>query len=339
MNNNPIISVVIPTLGRTKELEDCLNTLSNQIFLDFEIILVTVGEHSLRFLIQKYNKLKISILQQSAKGLTSARNTGLLNAKGKIVSFIDDDVVVSAGWLQEIFDTFNKSPDIGGVSGPTTIPLEILANRDILAFQNMIRRNILWKIIGGIYTYFVLENQPNSIGRIFKSGAFSLGSNYAESTKIPQNIEVDYLEACNMSFKKEVLDKTGGFALEYKGVGDWSEPDLSFRVRKMGYKLIFNPKAQVNHLISQQGVYGERGKDSFQRAKNFIYFYFKWIKPDNLEKMMRFSLNLLFINFYWIYKFLQSRNKNWLSGINGTLSGLKSEIFSLPIIINESPNK
>jgi GT2 family glycosyltransferase len=319
---NPDISVVIPTLRRSEELEECLDALSKQTFKNFEVIIVN-NKGELNYLKNKY--FNISVVQQNKEGLVSARNIGLFNAKGRIVSFIDDDVVVSESWTQEIFNTFSKRLNIGGVSGPTLIPQELIDNRDILSFQNKIERNVFWKIIGKIYTYFVLENQPKAIGRIFKSGAFSLGSNYIESTKIAT--EVDYLEACNMSFRKDILDNIGGFSLEYKGIGDWSEPDLAFRVRKVGYRLFFNPKAIVHHRISQQGVYDQRGQDSYQRTKNFIHFYFKWIRPNTLNKLLRFNFNLLFINLYWLYKFFKTHDFAWLLGIKGTLCGLEDRVY------------
>lgn len=321
--------MVIPTLGRTKELEDCLTAIGKQDFVGLEIVVVTDNNQRLKFLEDKYNGLNITIIQQDKKGLASARNAGLAAARGKIVSFIDDDVEVSAGWAKEVVDTFKVSESIGGVSGPTEIPLDIASNRDLLAFHEKISKGIIWKIIGRIYTVFILERSADSVGRIFRSGAFSVGSNYDKSAKLPGNIEVDYLEACNMSFRREILLKTGGFSPEYKGIGDWSEPDLAFRVHQAGYRLVFNPKAAVIHRISCKGVFQQRGDDSFQRMVNFVHFYFKWMRPFNPDKLMRFSLNLMFTNCYWFYKFAQTGKLAWLSGVSGTFAGLRSELCRL----------
>ena len=123
------------------------------------------------------------------------------------------------------------------------------------------------------------------------------------------------MEACNMSFRRDILQKVGGFSSEYKGVGDWSEPDLAFKVRKLGYKLFFNPKAGLEHNLSQEGVFTKRGQDSYQRARNFLHFYFKWIKPNTPAKFLLFGANLLFLNLYWCYKFIQTGKAEWLGGI------------------------
>jgi len=330
--NNPDISVVIPTLGRAEVLKECLDCLSRQEFKNFEVIIVTDSTDELTHLLDRYRELSISIVQQKSRGLTFARNSGLFSAKGKIVSFIDDDVLVSECWARELLNSFNSQTNVGGLSGPTIIPLERAKDRDILSFHN--QKKPTWKMIEKFYTYFVLENQPYSIGKIFKSGAFSLGSNYSESSKLSGEIEVDYLEACNMSYRKAILDNIGGFSPAYRGIGDWSEPDLAFRVREAGYKLVFNPKAAVTHNISQKGVFNQRGKDSCQRMLNFINFYFKWIKPNTLRKAVGFGTNLIFLNMYWCYKYLQTRNSYWLYGLWGTIKGLSRELLSGSSVYN-----
>lgn len=322
--DKPDISVIVPTVGRAEDLTECLNALTRQTFTNFEVIIVSKNSETTAYLRGKYKQLSILIINENNKGLALARNNGLSYAKGEIVSFIDDDAIVSQGWAEEILKSFDKAQGVGGVSGPTIIPAERINNRDILFFHH--KKNPLWKIIEKIYTYFVLENRPYCVGKIFKSGAFSLGANYMESSKLSTEIDVDYLEACNMSFRKAVLDKIGGFSCEYKGIGDWSEPDLAFRVKKAGHRLIFNPKAEVIHNISQKGVFKQRGQDSCQRMLNFINFYFKWVKSDSLEKRVRFGFNLLFINLYWVYKYLQTRSPDWLSGIKGTFYGLGGKL-------------
>ncbi|TBR17622.1 glycosyltransferase family 2 protein [bacterium] len=323
------VSVVIPTLGRSNVLETCLDSLRKQANKDFEVVIATDKKEKLQYLSGKYPDLKIILTEQAQKGLAPARNAGLSSASGNIVSFIDDDVTIEPQWIDELIKAFGSASDIGGVSGPTLISDSDLCKRDIMIFHQMIKKNLFLKFIGEIYSHFVLEGDPYAVGRICNSGFFSLGSNYPESTRITGYQKVDYLEACNMSFRHDVLNKTGGFSLDYKGVGEWSEPDLAFRVKNEGFKLIFNPKAVVHHHISQQGVFKDRGINVGLRSENFIHFYFLWIKPDNFTKAVSFGFNLLFINAYWFYKFIQTGSFGWLGGLRGTFSGLRSELCRL----------
>lgn len=317
--DNPQISVVIPTLARHEDLKKCLDSLASQKLFNFEVIIVTDNTPAIKELAASYNNFSVVTLQVENRGLTYSRNAGLSKARGRIVSFIDDDVVLDSCWSGELADSFDSAVDIGGVSGPTFIPESLSDNRDVLAFHNKIRRSCFWKIIWAPYNFIVLENNPYAVGRIFKSGAFSVGSNYPQEINFKDNIEVDYLEACNMSFRRGILDKIGGFSEEYKGVGDWSEPDLAFRVSEAGFKLIFNPGLAVSHNISQKGVFQDRGKDSYQRMKNFLHFYFKWIKPNTPEKFIRFCANVLFLDMYWLYKFIITGKREWLGGIAATI--------------------
>ena len=124
-----------------------------------------------------------------------------------------------------------------------------------------------------------------------------------------------------MCFRRQILQGLQGFDDSYTGTGEWNEPDFSFRVRRRGYRLVFNPRAITEHRISQSGVYQAR-TNSYERSLNFLLFYFRWIKPNTPDKFFRFSLNLAFINLYWVYKFIECGNVNWLDGIRGTLAGL-----------------
>ena len=89
-----------------------------------------------------------------------------------------------------------------------------------------------------------------------------------------------------MSYRRDLLLSVGGFAPVYGGIGDWSEPDAAFRVKALGYALYYNPRAAVVHQVSQQGVFKDRGKDSFQRMRNFMYFYARWIRPNTPSKSL-----------------------------------------------------
>lgn len=129
-----------------------------------------------------------------------------------------------------------------------------------------------------------------------------------------------------MCFRRSLLEELGGFDYHYTGTGEWNEPDFSFKARRAGYKLVFNPKAVSEHRISQSGVFKAR-TNAYERSRNFIYFYFRNIKLNSLNKLLRFSANLCFINGYWFYKFLKSKNLDWLSGIRGSIVGLAKELW------------
>lgn len=92
-------SVIIPTYNRIELLEKALESVNNQSYQNFEIIVVNDNpeeKSKVDALITKFNKAK-SIHHPSAKGGNAARNSGILSAQGELIAFLDDDDT----WLPE----------------------------------------------------------------------------------------------------------------------------------------------------------------------------------------------------------------------------------------------
>ncbi len=253
-------SIIIPTLGRGEALRKCLKSLDEQTVKPCEIITVTEkGE------------------------LAHLRNQGASKGRGDILIFIDDDVITTSNWLYTILNKFSD-PLIAGVSGPAIIRQEIRRNRDIFKYR-------MAKIL---YDKLFCEGRESLPGHIMRSGAWTTGASLPICNYEGQ---VDFLEACNMAWRREVFNEVGGFDEAYKGVGDWSEPDLAFRVRRAGYKLWFSRDARVYHEVSRDGAFKYRATDSANRLRNYELFSSRYIKP-----CFRHSLYKLFLRSYYAFK-------------------------------------
>ncbi|MCI8466444.1 MAG: glycosyltransferase [Lachnospiraceae bacterium] len=102
------ISVIIPVYNVEMYLEECLNSILKQDFEDYEIICVNdastdSSENILLNYREKYEKIKI-ITHEKNKGLSAARNTGVLNAIGKYILFIDSDDLIVENTFTELYD-------------------------------------------------------------------------------------------------------------------------------------------------------------------------------------------------------------------------------------------
>jgi glycosyltransferase involved in cell wall biosynthesis len=320
----PNLSVVIPTLNRPDSLRACLSSLEGQTMGDFEVLIIDGGPgKETRAVIEEFSQRVPICLETYGGGLVSSANRGLGLARGKIVSRIDDDVVLSPGWAAAVVSTFEADRTVGGVSGPTIIPEEFQEGRDLTYFNRRISeaRGFIWRILKRIYHGFFMEGEPLAVGRFFRSGAFSLGSNFKKSSSLAGPIQVDYLEACNMSMRRDLVEQVGGFDPKYVGVGEYHEPDMAFKIKNIGYRLVFIPEARLDHRPSVAGIFAARPK-MYGRIQNFILFYYRHIRPDSLDKIVRFGLYLLFMNAYFIVKFAITGNARVLGGIAGTLVGL-----------------
>ena len=87
---------------------------------------------------------------------------------------------------------------------------------------------------------------------------------------------IDHVQGCNMSFRKEALIKAGGFDEQYRGSARLEETDLCLRIRRTGYKIVFDPKAELVHLKDTKGCCAENYKQWFYRyGHNNMFFFLK----------------------------------------------------------------
>ncbi len=323
-----LISVFIPTGKRVESLKKTLLSLKNQTYKNFEVIIVVYKpDDNFSQLVDSYKRIfSLKVVNQTQKGLSKAANMALEVAAGEIFIRTDDDVVMSKGWLEAIANTFTKDKKVGGVTGPTIIPEEYLNNRDLFVAERRFREgSIFWRLAGKIYFGYFMENQPRRVSYWFRSGAFSLGSNYPESLDVPVQ-EVTNLEACNLCVRTELLRKVGGFDNIYTGVGEYHEADAALKIKNLGYKLIFDPKVAVNHCPSQDGFFNDR-PNSYSRMLNFIIFHTRFLKPKNLDAFFRYFFYLIFLNIFYVYLAITRKQAIQLMAIPGTLEGLLRSLF------------
>ena len=105
------ISIVIPVYNIEKYLKECLDSILNQTFKDFEVICVDDGskDNSLNILNEYAKKdLRFKIISQENAGAGAARNNGLKLAQGEYVQFLDADDYFEPTMLEEMY---NKSQE------------------------------------------------------------------------------------------------------------------------------------------------------------------------------------------------------------------------------------
>jgi len=276
-SNNLTISIIICTYNRASSLNQCLQSLTKQTFKNFEVIIVDGNSNDQTHkIIKKFqSKLKIKLIIEPKKHLALARDLGWRKAKGKYISWIDDDVILSPHWIKSIINLLDQSPNIAGVSGPTIVPPHLLKNR--LAFfwhQNP-------SLFAKLWVKIFLLNQPYTIGKILPTGAWTPGSNFPSALKLKKPIPVDYLEACNMTLRHHLVKKVNGFDLKYRGTSEWCEPDLAIRIKNLNFQLIFSSQVKLEHHPSRSGAFSRRFNLP-ERFYNFFRFYLKNVLKSNL---------------------------------------------------------
>ena len=108
----PKISVIVPVYNVEQYLPQCLDSIINQTYKNLEIICVDDGspDNSGKILDEYAKKDKrIKVIHQENGGLSVARNTGLDNATGEWVSFIDSDDYIKLDFYENLISAANKS--------------------------------------------------------------------------------------------------------------------------------------------------------------------------------------------------------------------------------------
>lgn len=115
---NPLVSVIIPTYNRTQFLKLTIESILNQTFQDFEIIVVDDGTPSdnNRLLCKEFNSVKYIKIENSG-GPAKPRNIGIKEAKGKYLAFVDDDDIWLPIKLEKQVDILERNLDFGLVHG------------------------------------------------------------------------------------------------------------------------------------------------------------------------------------------------------------------------------
>ena len=209
-------SVIIPTYNRATLLKNCLEAVAVQTVPrdTYEVIVINDGSRdNTDKIIDEFKKqhplINFIYIKQKNHGVSHARNQGIKRAKGEIIFFTDDDCVVPENWIETLANGYRRHPEVAGAGGWYEYPEDTRKNRFIQYTSYLFRRT------------YGREKEPLEM----KSSTYL--DNPAGNTS-------------NMSYRKFVLDKVGGFdeTINFVGLVDW---ELKKRVSDLGYPLLYIP--------------------------------------------------------------------------------------------------
>ncbi|MCU7548282.1 glycosyltransferase [Chitinophagaceae bacterium LB-8] len=214
------ISVVVCTRNRTAQLAQCLQTLLQLPYPNYEIIIVdnAPSNDDTQQLVANF---PVHYVRENCPGLDWARNRGIAEAKYPIIAFTDDDVIVDKYWLQAIANIF-LDKQVMGVSGYVApAELETQAQHVFELGYGGMGHGFLRRFIrkGGI-----------SEKQLLWASNFGIGA--------------------NMAFRREIFQKIGGFdtALDV-GTPSNGGGDIEFfhRLVNKGHLFVYEPTMLVWH--------------------------------------------------------------------------------------------
>jgi len=311
----PFASIIVPTHNRTEQLEHCLRSLVSLQYPHYEVIVVDnapTTDATANFLQKTYHDVPwVHYIREDRPGASLARNRGIMAAKGEILAFTDDDVVVDRYWLLELVRAFTIAGDVACVTG-LTLPLELETPAQVWfeeygGFGKGFTRRI----------FDMAEHHPKTPLHPYTAGQFGSGVSVAFSAKF--------------------LHSVGGFdpALG-PGVHAQAGEDLAlfFQTIIRGHNLVYAPDALLYHLhrrdyasLRQQmynygvGLMAYLTKslldnplllfDLIAKAPYGLYFTLSAGSPKNKKKSMHYPKELTRLELkgmlYGPFAYIQSR--------------------------------
>lgn len=132
MDEEKLVSVIIPIYNAEENLEHCLNSLIAQTYRNIQIVLVNDGsedkseEICLRFV---KNDSRITYVYQKNNGVGSARNNGIWNAEGEYVCFVDADDYVYPQFVEILLNSIEENEADMAICGFSEIKDNIIVNQ------------------------------------------------------------------------------------------------------------------------------------------------------------------------------------------------------------------
>jgi glycosyltransferase involved in cell wall biosynthesis len=209
LQETPKASVILTVKNQERTIGRAIESVLDIDYPSYEVMVVDGGSVDQTLGVAKNHRVKIIQTKDSTPG--QGRNVGIVNSSFPVVAFIDGDCYVERrDWLRNGVDLLRQE-NVGGVGGSVT------------SFSD---------------APYMSKALMNVLSTFFANAGSAQFARYEEQR------EVKSISSCNVVYRREIIEKAGLFAEDLRFCED---ADLSYRVRKLGYRLVFSPKMVVKH--------------------------------------------------------------------------------------------
>jgi glycosyltransferase involved in cell wall biosynthesis len=310
-----MISVVICTFNRAALLQKAIESIIDQTLSksDYEIIIVDNNSQDCTLDLLKeiqfnISQPKIKFVTEVKQGLAFARNTGVRHSQGTYVAFMDDDACADSKWLETALDLFKNIQ-----------PIPIVLGGPILPFYDSIK--------------------PSWFKDSYESRTWGDKSRFL---KPPESFS-----GSNMIFRKEIIDKYGGFNEKVGMTGDYisvgEETDLFINLWSNygdSLPMFYSPDLIIYHIVEQYKMtVGYQLKRAFASGQSWYFVN----RPKSFFNKIRLILGLtktigLLVGLALIGLFKYCNSKNWVVEMIGPIMsnvGILGSCFGIYIFVKQ----
>jgi GT2 family glycosyltransferase/SAM-dependent methyltransferase len=237
------VSIIIPVHNKIDYTYRCLKSISRNTSGSYEVIVVDdASADNTSEVLGKIKNLQVEINKENL-GFVGSCNKGGKAGRGKYLLFLNNDTIVQKNWLEPMIRMIGQS-GVGAVGAKLVYPDGKLQEAG----------GIVWNDASGMN--YGRGDDPNKSEYNFVR-------------------EVDYCSGAALLVRKDLFDSLGGFDERFKP-GYYEDTDICFAIRKMGYKVIYQPQSVVVHYEgATSGTDPNSGMKKYQEI-NRSKFFEKW---------------------------------------------------------------
>jgi GT2 family glycosyltransferase len=216
-HEKPLVSVIIPVYNQLRHTAACLNAVLRELdSIPIEVIVVDdVSTDGTSEYLESCSGIRV-VTHVTNQGFLHSANDGAATARGRYLHFLNNDTIVTRGWMLSLLRTFESRDKVGAVGSQLRAPDGSISEAGAL----------VWK-----------DGNAANFGR----GRSAMDPGVA----FPR--EVDYCSAASLMVRADLFRELGGFSQEF-APAYYEDADLCFRVRKAGYHVLYQPASVVLHF-------------------------------------------------------------------------------------------
>jgi len=264
------LSIIIVNYNTEKKALRCLDSIEKSDLenINYEVIIVdNNSKENLKNFLEKEvvaEKVKI-IFSKINLGMGGGNNLGIRHANGKLILILNPDTIVKKGALKLLYNFISSREDIG-ILGPKILNIDLSRQNSCFRFPNIfmpfLRRTFLAKLFSKKLNQYLLKDK-----------------------NLDKITEVDWLMGSCLLFRRKDVEKLKVKKGEYfdeRFFMYFEDIDLCRRFKEAGFKIIYNPDAEIIHDHTRASYDGKwylaffHNKLAREHIKSYFKYFFKW---------------------------------------------------------------
>ncbi|MED1420459.1 glycosyltransferase family 2 protein [Bacillus smithii] len=304
------LAIIICNWNKKDYVLKCIESVKKSTFKDYDLFVVDNAstDGSVEAIQQQFGNTVNLIINKENKGGSGGFNTGIREAlknNYRYIQLLDNDVIVDKKAIEELYNYMENNPNTA---------------------------------VAGSKIYVL--DQPNKIQEIgakidYKKYTIHLNyANHLDVGNLPEVVECDYVPACSMMVRVDVIRKVGLMDEEYFLY--WDDIDWCYRMKLRGYRVVALNKSKIWH---KSGVKVRQDTlTHYYFFRNRVYFFMKFLNSEDgsVNNFVRQLIQDLAESMYFGYKKQRfSTSKTLLYAIEDSLANIRGKAQDGRIFVKE----